>query len=75
MRLPDGTIVPWVSPNAPDWSTVVTTRPTLFGQPFDGPMAGHNPQMPWHYELHVWAWEANPSGLFSSWNPNVSCTP
>jgi hypothetical protein len=23
--------------------------------------------------LHVWAWEASPSGLFSDWNPNVKC--
>jgi hypothetical protein len=26
------------------------------------------------YELHVWAWKANPSGAFSDWNPTVSCT-
>lgn len=23
--------------------------------------------------LHVWTWEASPSGLFSDWNPNVKC--
>lgn len=23
--------------------------------------------------LHVWIWEASPSGLFSDWNPNVKC--
>jgi hypothetical protein len=23
--------------------------------------------------LHVWIWEANPSGLFADWNPNVKC--
>lgn len=48
-------------------------RPTLFGQPFDGPMPGHDPQMPVHYDLHVWTHEANPAGLFSAWNPRVSC--
>jgi hypothetical protein len=23
--------------------------------------------------LHVWNWEASPSGLFSDWNPRVKC--
>lgn len=47
--------------------------PTLFGQRFDGPMAGHSPEMPAHYDLHVWLWKGSPSGIFSTWNPNVSC--
>jgi hypothetical protein len=25
------------------------------------------------YELHVWAWKANPTGTFSDMNPDVSC--
>jgi hypothetical protein len=25
------------------------------------------------YELHVWAWKANPVGTFSDMNPDVSC--
>jgi hypothetical protein len=24
--------------------------------------------------LHVWIWEASPSGIFSDWNPRVQCT-
>ena len=48
-------------------------RPSLFGQPFDGPMLGHNPTMPIHYDLHVWFWETNPSGLFAQVNPNLAC--
>lgn len=48
-------------------------RPSLFGHPFQGPMLGHEPGMPIHYDLHVWAWRANPSGDFSPWNPAVHC--
>ena len=29
--------------------------------------------LPAFYELHVWAWKANPSGTFADWNPTVSC--
>jgi hypothetical protein len=25
------------------------------------------------WELHVWLWKHNPSGLFEDWNPNVTC--
>ena len=48
-------------------------RPSLFGQPFDGPMPGHNPFMPVHYDLHVWLYADNPSGLFAPFNPTLSC--
>ncbi len=27
------------------------------------------------YELHVWAWKANPTGAFADNNPKVSCDP
>jgi hypothetical protein len=47
--------------------------PSLFGQTFDGPMPGHNPFMPWHYELHVWIWKNNPAGMFAEFNPTVQC--
>ena len=47
--------------------------PVLFGQRFDGPMPGHNPSMPWHYDLHVWLWEHNPAGTFAQFNPKLSC--
>jgi hypothetical protein len=48
-------------------------RPSVLGQPFDGPMLGHTPTMPIHYDLHVWVAEANPSGLFAMFNPAISC--
>jgi hypothetical protein len=53
-------------------------RPTLFGQPFDGPMPGHPlppgvPKMPVHYDLHVWLYEHNPAGELNPENPEVTC--
>ena len=48
-------------------------RPSLFGVPFDGPMEGHAPGMPIHYDLHVWIWHHNPSGMFPMWNPKLAC--
>jgi hypothetical protein len=57
-------------------ATGVKERPTLYGQPFQGPMAGHEPLMPAglrHYDLHVWLWKANPAGLFAPTNPDVRC--
>lgn len=62
----------WLVPLA----TGITERPTLFGQPFNGPMEGHEPLMPQelhHYDLHVWLFKENPEGVFAVTNPNVSC--
>ncbi|GGC18339.1 hypothetical protein [Cellulomonas carbonis] len=47
--------------------------PVLGGRPFDGPMPGHSPDMPVHYDLHVWTEVANPDGVFAAWNPHVTC--
>jgi hypothetical protein len=48
-------------------------RPSIFGRAFDGPMPGHAPGMPIHYDLHVWVAETNPSGVFAQWNPAIAC--
>jgi len=48
-------------------------RPTFSGVQFDGPMAGHGPGMPIHYDLHAWLWKHNPNGTFAQFNPGVSC--
>ncbi len=45
----------------------------LFGRPLDGPMDAHEPGQPPHYDLHVWVWQANPTGMFAPFNPNVKC--
>lgn len=47
--------------------------PAFQGVPFVesfGP-AAHG--LPDHYELHVWLWRHNPSGMFAQWNPDVTC--
>ncbi len=57
-------------------ATGVKERPVLFGQPFFGPMMGHYPVIPTsltHYDLHVWLWKNNPSGMFAPTNADVKC--
>ncbi|HKO99256.1 MAG TPA: hypothetical protein VJU86_19815 [Pyrinomonadaceae bacterium] len=64
---------PWFgAPNNPP-PVIDNPAPSLFGQTFDGPMPGHGPGEPWHYDLHVWAWRDNPRGLFFPFNPKLSC--
>ncbi len=48
-------------------------RPVLRGHEFEGPMPGHGPGMPVHYDLHVWAHTTNPSGAWATWNPAITC--
>jgi hypothetical protein len=48
-------------------------RPRLFGRGFDGPMEGHEPGMPVHYDLHAWIFKHNPAGVFAPYNPRVTC--
>ena len=56
--------------------TVAKERPVLFGQPFQGPMEGHEPLIPQgfvHYDLHAWLFKDNPNGMFSPTNPDGTC--
>jgi hypothetical protein len=49
-------------------------RPSLFGRhPFEGPMLGHEPGMPIHFDKHVWLYAHNPAGELEPWNPRVHC--
>ena len=63
---------PWFGPQEPPLG-FFNPAPEVLGRTFDGPMEGHNPMMPWHYDLHVWVAEANPSGVFAMYNPAISC--
>jgi len=64
--------VEWLVPLTPE----TKARPSVFGQPFMGPMEGHEPLIPQkfvHYDLHLWLFKDNPLGMFAATNPNVSC--
>jgi hypothetical protein len=63
---------PWFGPEPPPLG-FANPAPTVFGQTFDGPMEGHNPEMPWHYDLHAWVWADNPAGVFAQFNPSLAC--
>jgi hypothetical protein len=47
--------------------------PSLFGEHFHLVPAPNRYGIPAFYELHVWLWKPNPSGMFFEWNPRVSC--
>jgi hypothetical protein len=44
--------------------------PTFDGQPFD---VGGTPVPVDHWSLHVWVHKENPNGIFTPFNPDVSC--
>ncbi|GLP67621.1 hypothetical protein TUSST3_42430 [Streptomyces sp. TUS-ST3] len=47
------------------------TRPTLFGQTFQGPENVPGPGS--SYTLRAWLYKPNPDGLFSPTHPDVTC--
>ena len=59
---------------APVWDAGHAQPPVLFGHPLHlvrTPNRYGTPDA--FYELHVWAHEHNPNGLFNDWNPKVRC--
>lgn len=63
----------WIVVDRDQDVTTDDDRPSLFGHPFDGPMPGHFPGMPVHYDLHAYAWVDNPAGGFAPWNSAITC--
>ena len=64
--------VEWLVPLTKD----TKEHPSIFGQPFMGPMEGHEPLIPKeyvHYDQHVWLFKNNPLGIFAPTNPDVNC--
>ena len=45
-------------------------RPMFGDRPFD---INGTPIPAPHWSLHVWLYEPNPAGMFTPFNPNVSC--
>lgn len=61
--------------DATAWDAANSGPPMLADRAFDdhrAEEARHGLPFP-HYELHVWAWEDNPEGVFTPFNPNVAC--
>jgi hypothetical protein len=50
-----------------------SSKPELFGQPFDEIAAGNRYGLPDFYALHAWLWKPNPSGILKPYNPRVDC--
>lgn len=65
--------LPYYGLTPPDPSRVMPAPSMFGGQKFNGPMQGHNPIQPWHYDLHVWIWASNPNGVFAQFNPAIHC--
>lgn len=55
------------------WDAVHTSRPTLAGVPFDQRFGSNAHGISNHYELHVWLYRNNSFGMFSPYNPAVTC--
>ncbi|MEO8208156.1 MAG: hypothetical protein ABI598_03905 [Chloroflexota bacterium] len=47
--------------------------PSVYGHPLEFTPAPNEFGLPDFYELHVWLWQPNPTGMFTEWNPSVSC--
>jgi hypothetical protein len=58
---------------AADWNATHTMPPVLKGQLFNYTASPNRYGIPAFFSFHVWAWKANPSGMFADWNTKVSC--
>jgi hypothetical protein len=55
------------------WDATNASPPELFGQAFNVVAEPNRYGIPTFYELHAWAWKANPTGAHEDWNPKVLC--
>ena len=65
--------VAFVVPAAP-WDATQSSPPVLGEQTFEDKRVPDFSSPPFPtYELHVWVWQHNPSGIYATINPTVSC--
>jgi len=55
------------------WDAEHGEPPTLPGQQLHLVPSPNRYDVPAFYELHIWVWKHNPSGLFNDWNPRSRC--
>lgn len=55
------------------WHAQHAEPPVLEGQLLQYNGSPNRYGLPPFYEIHVWAWRANPVGAFADWNVRVSC--
>jgi len=55
------------------WDETHSGPPSLFGHTFNLTLSPNRFGLPSFYSLHAWIWKANSAGMFTPWNPKVSC--
>jgi hypothetical protein len=55
------------------WDAANPAPPELFGQQLNVVEAPNRYGIPTFYEVHAWAWKANPHGAHEDWNAKVLC--
>lgn len=58
---------------AETWHAENDAPPSLDGHLFHFVGEPNRYGLPAFYELHVWAWQENPNGTFTDFNPEVAC--
>jgi hypothetical protein len=55
------------------WDAENATPPTILGHELHLVPEPNRYELPAFYQLHAWVWRANPTGMFETWNPTISC--
>ena len=55
------------------WDAEHEAPPSLLGRELHLVPEPNRYELPAFYQLHAWVWRSNPSGMFESFNPSVSC--